>query len=108
MVSPQFTSCRENEAVKRAWNFGGSDRYPDRLPSRPRPPQERKPDPAIVEGARDLSAFDEALEHCCWCRERGMSPQDVAESINSKHVPHTWGAVIDILERHIVKMRGGK
>lgn len=99
------TAARETAAVEHSWSFGGSNRYPAETPSRPRPKPEPKPEPEAIVEDEPMSAFDEALEHCCWCRERGMSPQDVAESIQSRHVPHTWGAAIDLVERQIINMR---
>ncbi len=99
---------KENVAVRRGWEVGGSVRYPASLPPRPRP----KPEPQMEatpsppeEGLNVMPAFDEALEHANWCRSRGMSPQDMCRSINSLHNADTWGGAIALLERFIERMR---
>ena len=97
---------KENAAVRAQWAVGGSDRYPPEIHKRPRMNPAPKPEPAAVLDDRELSAFDEALDHVNWCRMRSMSPQDISESIKSRHVAHSWGAAIDMLERHILKTRG--
>ncbi|MGB1214801.1 MAG: hypothetical protein ACPG4X_15655 [Pikeienuella sp.] len=96
-------AARECAAAKRHCEFGGSDRYPASLPTRPRPKQARKEVAAELDCS--LPAFDEALEHVNWCRMQGMSPQDVCRSIKSQHLADSWGGAVAILERYIVKMR---
>ena len=97
----------ENAAFSRKWPVGGSDRYPVAIPKRARPkPAPKRESPSV--DLDEMGAFDQALEHVAWCRDQGMSPMDVGQSIGSRNIPHTWGAAIDILERYIVKMTAPK
>lgn len=97
----------ENQAMKRGCAVGGSDRYPQVVPLRPRPKrepvrEETKPVAEVV-----IYAFDEALEHVGWCRSRGKTPQDVAESIGVWNVTvSTWSQAVSLVEQEIIKMRG--
>lgn len=93
----------EVAAANRHWGTGGSDLYPRKVEKRPRPARAQVPPPE--QEYEDV--FFEALEHISWCRDQGMTPQCVADSISQhkKLRATTWPVAISLIEAEIWTMR---
>lgn len=48
-----------------------------------------------------------AIEHIAWCVERGMTTNEVCESVNAFLTSPTWPDALSILTRRASQMRRG-